>query len=221
MDQSAPIVFLHTARPNVAMFGELMTRLAPSVPVRHELLESVMLEAAGTGALTESMRGQTESAIRTFAADGATLIVCTCSTIGGVAEATVVDRGVRVMRIDRPMAEAAVASGRRIVVAATLQSTVRPTVELMRNVAADADRQIDLVEVMCADAWPHYQRGDHAAYAAAIADAVAAQASGADIVVLAQASMAHAAPLLAARGIDAIASPETGVRAALGIYARF
>lgn len=29
---AAPIVFLHTARPNVAMVGELMTRLAIASP---------------------------------------------------------------------------------------------------------------------------------------------------------------------------------------------
>jgi hypothetical protein len=180
----------------------------------------VLTGAVGTGTVTDAMRVQTEAAVRALARDGATLIVCTCSTIGGVAEATPVEAGVRVMRIDRPMAEQAVASGRRIVVAAALPSTVGPTTDLIRQVAADAGRTPDIVELLCEEAWPHFARGDGPAYAAEIARAVAATARPDDIVVLAQASMAPATELIKARGIQAIASPELGTRAALEAYRR-
>lgn len=218
MSASAPVLFLHTAPSNIDLFGRLLAEIDPSVPVRHELLESVLHGATGTGTLTDTMRRETEDAIRALAAAGARLIVCTCSTIGGVAESTAIDGPARVMRIDRPMAEAAVQSGRRILVAATLSSTVRPTVDLIEQVAADLGRQIEIVEVLCTDAWPHFQRGDHAAYAHAIADLVAAHAGVNDIVVPAQASMAPAEALLGSRGIHALSSPALGVRAAIAIY---
>lgn len=218
MSDPAAIAFLHTARPNVEVFRHLMAEIDPSLPTRHELLEGVLHEAVGTGVLTDAMRRQTEETIRALVAEGAALVVCTCSTIGGVAEATTVDGGVRVMRIDRPMAEAAVASGSRIVVAAALPSTVRPTIDLLQQVAAEQGRRVEIVALMCADAWPHFQRGDHTAYAEAITSTVVASAGAADIVVLAQASMAPAAALIAARGIPALASPELGVRAAVKAY---
>lgn len=215
MFEAAPITFLHTARPNVALFHQLVTTMAPSVRVRHELLESVLLGAVGTGEVTDVMRQETEVTIRRLVAEGARLIVCTCSTIGGVAEATQVDTDVRVMRIDRPMAEAAVASGCRIVVAATLPSTLRPTIELIQQVAAAAGQAAEIVELLCASAWQEFERGDAARYAEAIVETVCGAARSGDVVVLAQASMAPAAGPINAMGIRALASPESGVRAAL------
>jgi hypothetical protein len=178
----------------------------------------VLTDAVGTGVVTEAMRVQTEAAVRALAREGATVIMCTCSTIGGVAEATRVDGTVRVMRIDRPMAEQAVASGRSVLVAAALTSTLGPTIALIQQVAAAAGRPVDIVDLWCEDAWPHFARGDHPAYAAAIAAAVAANARPDQIVVLAQASMAPAAELISAQAIPALASPELGVRAALAAY---
>jgi hypothetical protein len=217
---TAHIAFLHTARPNIELFGGLMARIAPTVPTRHELLETVLQSAVGTGTVTDTMRQETEGALRALADSGAALVVCTCSTIGGIAEATTLDDGSRVMRIDRPMAEAAVASGRRIRVAATLPSTLRPTVALIEQVATEMHRSVTIVEQLCVDAWPHFQRGDHAAYAKAIADAVTAAAGPDDVVVLAQASMAPAEPLINASGLRALSSPELGVREAVQAYRR-
>lgn len=213
------LAFLHTAQPNVDTFRRLVEEIDPSIPVEHALLEDVLAGAVGTGSVTEAMRRDTERAIRTLAAGGATVVVCTCSTIGGVAEATTVP-GVHVMRIDRPMAEQAVASGRRILVAATLPSTLRPTMALIRQVAARAARDVDIAELLCGEAWQHFERGDRAAYAEAIADAVACSTRPGDIVVLAQASMAPAAERIRERGMSVLASPELGVRAAIEIFHR-
>jgi hypothetical protein len=218
MPEPGVLAFLHTARPNIETVRRLVDQIDPSVPTRHELLERVLTDAVGTGVVTEAMRAQTEAAVRALARDGAAVVMCTCSTIGGIAEATRVDGAVRVMRIDRSMAEQAVASGRSIVVAAALTSTIGPTSALIRQVATQAGRAVDIVELWCEDAWPHFARGDRPAYAAAIAAAVAANARPDQIVVLAQASMAPAAELISAQAIPALASPELGVRAALAAY---
>jgi hypothetical protein len=208
------LAFLHTARPNVETFRRLVEAFDPSLAVTHALLESVLAGAVETGSVTDAMRLETENAIRTLADDGATIVVCTCSTIGGVAESTMIP-GVRVMRIDRPMAEQAVASGRRIVVAATLPSTLQPTMSLIRQVAEKMGREVDIAEWLCSGAWPHFERGDRDAYAQAVAESVTRAATPEDIVVLAQASMAPAAQLIRQRGIAALASPELGVRVAI------
>ena len=232
------LAFLHTAAPNVAVFTDLAARLDPSVPTRHELIEDVLAGAVGSGGVTDAMRAQTEATVLRLITEGAPVVMCTCSTIGGVAEATRVPAGARVMRIDRPMAEAAVRSGRRILVAATLPSTLGPTRALLQQVADAERRTIEMVDVLCDEAWPHFARGDRDAYADEIARAVAAalealprastpaprasslepRAFPGDIVVLAQASMAPAVEWLQVLGIDALASPELGVRAALAAY---
>jgi len=201
------------------MFQRLVDEIDPSVVVSHAVIERVLAGAVETGSVTGAMQLETETAIHALVDEGATVVVCTCSTIGGVAEATKT-RGAHVMRVDRPMAEQAVASGRRIVVAATLASTLRPTIALIRQIAEHVDRDAEIVEVRCADAWAHFERGDHAAYAHEIARAVWAGARVSDIVVLAQASMAAAAPLIRGHGIPVLSSPELGVRAALHMYHR-
>jgi hypothetical protein len=45
------------------------------------------------------------------------------------------------------MAEQAVGSGRRILVLAALRSTFEPTVSLLRRIASETTRSIELVEV--------------------------------------------------------------------------
>jgi hypothetical protein len=211
------LAFLHTAPANVDMFRNLVSHADPSIPTEHELVERIMQEAARLGRITDEMRQDTQTAIDGLAARGAAMVVCTCSTIGGIAEALSAD-ALPVMRIDRPMAETAVLSGRRIILAATLASTVAPTMGLVQKVAGEHRREIDCVECLCADAWPFFQRGDVAGYAQAIADTVADLATPEDIIVLAQASMAPAAAVLAQRSLTALASPELGVQTAVARF---
>ena len=129
-----------------------------------------------------------------------------------------VPEGVLVMRIDRPMAEQAVASGRRIVVAAALQSTFEPTLALLRQIAAAEDRAIDVALVLCKTAWHFFETGDQARYIAEIARSIEAAARPRDLILLAQASMAPAAEVLGHLGVPVLSSPLLGLAAAVSKY---
>ncbi|WP_203779498.1 aspartate/glutamate racemase family protein, partial [Actinoplanes philippinensis] len=121
--------FLHTAEVHVATFRGLFAELAPpGLADLHLVDEALLADARRTGS-APGLAGR----LRELAAAGADLIVCTCSTIGADAEAT--PAGVPVVRLDRPMAEAAVAMGDRIAVVATVESTVEPTMALIRATA--------------------------------------------------------------------------------------
>ncbi|WP_437968021.1 hypothetical protein WMF04_01410 [Sorangium sp. So ce260] len=211
------LVFLHTARVHVETFSRIARAVDDEIPVRHEVQESLLAAAVAAGAITESVRSATAAAVQALASDGARVIVCTCSTLGGVAEAVLVP-GCVVMRIDRPMAEQAVASGRRIIVLAALQSTFQPTVALLHQVASDARRSIDVVEALCERAWRLFERGDHPGYLGEIARTIEATALPGDLVLLAQASMAPAADLVRHLGIPVLSSPRSGVEAAVSRY---
>lgn len=85
-----------------------------------------MLERAradGPAAVAGAVRARVREAVDR----GARAVLCTCSTIGGVAEAAGAGSGVAVLRVDRLMAAAAVAAGPRVVVLAALESTLGPT----------------------------------------------------------------------------------------------
>jgi hypothetical protein len=212
------LAFLHTARVHVETFGRLANELDAAIPIRHEVRESLLEDAVQAGTITDAVRSATIAVVQALAQDGAKVIVCTCSTLGSVAEAVPVSDRVRVMRIDRPMAERAVASGRRILVCATLQSTFEPTLALLRHVASESNSSIEVVEVLCESAWRFFQSGEHVGYVREIARAIEATACSGDLVLLAQASMAPASELLGHLGIPVLSSPKLGLEAAMSMY---
>ena len=112
------------------------------------------------GAIGDEVRIATRAAVSALSGAGAKVIVCTCSTLGGIAEQSP-PAGVLVLRIDRAMAERAVASGRRILVAAALASTLSPTVELLRQIAHESGRTLELVEVLCEMSQAQHQSRPH------------------------------------------------------------
>ena len=211
------LAFLHTAQAHVETFSALVRASAPTLAMRHEVRAELLARAVAAGSVTAALQSEIDGVVRTLASDGARLVVCTCSTIAAAAEATTVAH-CPVLRIDRPMAEEAVASGRRILVLAALSSTLVPTRALLTQVAAHAGRSPVIVEALCDGAWPLFESGDRLGYAARIAATIEAVAAPGDVVLLAQASMAPALDLVTDLGIPVLCSPSSGVKAALTRY---
>jgi hypothetical protein len=222
MSKSKSLTFVHTAPGNVTTFDKLVKEIDPTVPVKHVLDESLLRDARAFGITTE-LAERIHSTLVDAMDSQTALIVCTCSTIGGVAEETILPNGQRVMRVDRAMAEKAVSYGDRIVVAAALESTLAPTSDLIRAVAAEQGREVDICPLLCVRAWERFEADDQAGYWAEIAAALhQALAEGGkyagDVIVLAQASMAGAAALCEDIAIPILSSPRLGLEAALAAY---
>ena len=153
----------------------------------HRVDESLLADARGVG-----VDGDLQRRIRTHlqALGHVDVVLCTCSTIGGEAEQIAAELGVAFVRIDRPMAELAVAEGGRVGIAASLESTIAPTCALVLEAAAMAGVFVDTVEIDCCAAWPSFEVGAMTEYLAAVANSVRQAASGQPFraVVLAQAS---------------------------------
>ena len=114
------------------------------------------------------------------------------------------------------MAELAVAAGRRIGIAAAVTSTIAPTRALLAEVALAAACTVELIDIDCTAAWTSFERGDMPAYISEIALAIRTSAEGPfDVVVLAQASMADAAPLLRNERYPVLSSPVPAVERAV------
>ncbi len=208
------LVLLHTAQSQVSVFDRMLAELAPGVRARHVVYEDFLAEAR-RGGVTDGLIRRVVDAVLDAALERGSLVLCTCSTIGAAAErANVVQPGVA-LRVDRPMAERAVALGSRIAVAAALESTLAPTRALLEEVAGAAGSPIELREILCAAAWPRFERGDTAGYHATIAAALDARAGDAEVVVLAQASMAGAEALCRRVRAPIVSSPRLGLQAAL------
>ncbi|GGN58347.1 hypothetical protein GCM10011579_021560 [Streptomyces albiflavescens] len=207
MPRSGPLALLHTSSVHVPVFDALRDEAHQGLELRHLVAEELLARARSEGpdAVADAVRALLDQAV----AQGARAVLCTCSTIGAVAERTAV--GVPVLRVDRPMAAAAVAMGPRVVVLAALESTLGPTVALVEEEARSAGRPVDVRTVSAEGAWALFEAGDTDGYVRAVA-AAADAVTDADAIVLAQASMA-AAQRLTATSTPVLSSPRPGLAA--------
>jgi Asp/Glu/hydantoin racemase len=143
---------------------------------------------------------------------GADLIFNTCSSIGDVAIMARNLVTIPLVKIDDAMAAEAVRIGMRVGVLATLQTTLAPTVRLVRAQAEKAGRTVSVVEGLAQGAFEALvarQAEKHDELVASAAERVAGQA---DVIVLAQGSMARMEEALAKRtGKPVLSSPRRGV----------
>ncbi|MFJ8017195.1 aspartate/glutamate racemase family protein [Streptomyces sp. NPDC096339] len=206
------LVLLHTSAAHVPVFDALRDRNHPGAVLRHlvvpELLDRARAEgprAVAPAVLDVLAAARAGDEAGSGAGSGPVLV--TCSTIGATAEALAPLLGAPVLRVDRPMAAAAVRAGARIAVLATVESTLAPTAELLAEEAGG--RPVSIRTHLVDGAWERFAAGDGPGsleLVAAAADAV----TGADVIVLAQVSMTGAADLVTTR-IPVLSSPGEGL----------
>ncbi len=211
---------LHTAEAHRARFDRLLAEAAPpEVRWVHCVREGLLRQALDTFPVNTIAAGIVH-AMATLRSLGARRVLCTCSSIGGMAEQVGRRMGLPTLRVDRPMAEAAVAAGHRILVAACLPSTLGPTTQLLKEVAHAQGRPVEIETLLMENAWPLFQAGDEDGFTRHIAGIILNTHPQPDAIVLAQASMAAAADLLAQAPVPVFASPRLGVAAALSQLTR-
>jgi hypothetical protein len=213
------LAFLHTAQVHVPTFERLVRRIEPGLRVRHVVREELLADARVVGVDDAGLVSRVHEAMHEAASEGAKVVVCTCSTIGAIAERTPTGDAFRALRIDRAMADQAVRTGPRVLIAAALESTLAPTKALVLSAAQDAGIAVQPAVLFVEDAWPHFEAGDSVRYIETLASAIRAASAEADVVVLAQASMAPVADALANLGIDVLSSPAPGTAHAVALAA--
>lgn len=203
------IAFLHTADVHVPMFRSLLSQIAPAAVDAH-LVDSDLLADARARGIDAGIEQRVLDRLRELADPSPGVIVCTCSTLGGPAERAGEALDVPVVRVDRPMAEAAVATGGRVALVAAVESTLAPTRQLFEECASIARSAAILVDAPCLDAWELFEAGDHTGYRARVARHVRGLTEF-DVVMLAQASLAPVADLVGDLAIPVLSSPRLAV----------
>ncbi len=211
------LVFLHTAAVHVHTFDALLRELQPQVRARHVVREDLLAAAQRKGTDDPSSKASVAAAVANLDATPGSVVLCTCSTIGGLAESAATSTRARVIRVDRAMSEKAVAAGANILVAAALASTLAPTEALILEAACSAGVNARITRLVVEDAWPLFEQGDFDAYLGRIADALK-KVADCDVVVLAQASMAGAAEQCPGLSVPVLSSPRSGLESALAAW---
>jgi Asp/Glu/hydantoin racemase len=114
---------------------------------------------------------------------------------------------VPMLQIDRPMMEKAVATGKKIGLIGTLPSTMPSSERLLRQCAADAGKQIEVVPVLNGEAFKILRAGDPAKHNAMLLEDIKRLSSQVDCIVLAQASMAALEKEAAGNSVPVYTSP--------------
>jgi len=210
------VAYLHTSHILIPMFDELSKREMPQAEVFHMVDESLIRNTIRIGRLTKTTIRRVLSAVKSAHDGGADAVMVTCSSIGPAA--TIAGRlfDFPVVRVDEAMAEAAVRLGRRIGVAATLRTTLEPTVALLREKGAAIGVEIDARESLCDNAFQAVLKGDAETHDRLLVDSILRLADEVDVMVLAQASMARVVDRLASgcRRVPILSSPEFAVKRA-------
>ncbi|MCC6340689.1 MAG: Asp/Glu/hydantoin racemase [Bryobacterales bacterium] len=208
------LAFLHTSHVLIPVFAALAKELLPGVEVFHMLDESLIRNTIAAGSMNRLTLRRLLGHIESAHEGGADAVMVTCSSIG---EGVPLARRIfdfPVFRVDEPMAEAAVEAGPRIGVAATLKTTLDPTVALLRETAARAGRDVQIVPQLAGGAFECLIAGDVSTHDEMLASALAELRPKVDVVVLAQASMARIAARFAKEGPPILSSPHLAIRSA-------
>jgi Asp/Glu/hydantoin racemase len=188
---SKTLALIHTSPTLTPIFGALCAEQMPGVAVFHMVDESLIKDTIQAGELRKVTMRRLLSMIESAGNAGADAVMVTCSSIG---EAVMLAQKLfdfPVIRVDDAMAEAAVRTGQRLGVMATLRTTLEPTTALLREKAAAAGRPVELVECLCNGAFEAVLAGDTATHDRIVSAALLDEMRDVDAVVLAQASMAR------------------------------
>lgn len=188
---SQKLAIIHTTPVTVDTLKALAAEVVPDAKVINFVDDSVLPQLAEAGGDTRAVEARLVQYAR-FAQDvGADVILSACSSVGEVAARMQDAVRVPVVRIDEAMAEEAVRRGTRIGVAATVPTTLTPTVVLLRRKAQEAGIDASFETRCVTEAYARLLTGDREGHDTLLAQALAELASSTDVVVLAQASMAR------------------------------
>lgn len=206
------VAFLHTSGVLIPMFRSIAEKELEGTEQFHMVDESLIKNTIRAGELTRETTRRVIGMVGLAHEGGADAVLVTCSSIGGAATAAANLYDFPVVRVDDAMAEEAVKAGKRIGVAATLSTTLAPTVALLKSKAAEAGREIEIVESLCSKAFEAVLAGDGETHDRLLSAALISLMEDVDVVVLAQASMARVAALLPTSKVPVLSSPELAVK---------
>jgi Asp/Glu/hydantoin racemase len=202
---------IHTSATLVPVFAQLCKDKLPGVETFNIVDDSLVKNIREAGGITPQIAERVANYIKSAESSGAGQILVTCSSIGPAVEAGAKLVSVPTLRVDLPMADLAVTTGKRIGVIATLSTTLEPTADLIQRRARIAGKKIELTSKLVEGAFEALMAGDGATHDAKVAAALKELSQQVEVIVLAQASMARVVealkpedkrvPILASPGI--------------------
>jgi aspartate/glutamate racemase len=206
------LVIVHTGPVTVQPLNALAPVLLPGVRVVNLVDDSLLKDTMAAGHVTPAVTKRLAQFMMIAQEIGADLILNACSSVREAADVAAQLLSVPVAKIDTAMAEHAVASASRIGVAATVRTTLDPTVRLIERTAKDAGKSVTVTHKLCEGAFDALLAGDNVKHDDIVARSLVELAATVDLIVLAQVSMGRVADSLGDRvSIPVLTSPRLGM----------
>ena len=209
------VYIIQTSLVSQVELNALFAELVPDAKVHNLVDDSLLYDVMQNGGITPKVIARLCAYVQAAADNGADLIFNQCSSVGEAADIAAKLVAVPVLKVDSPMAEKAVELGRKIGVVATVQSTMKPSCNLIRAKAAAAGKSVEIVEYLVDGALTVLlKENNRAKHNAMVLDSVKRAEAECDVIVLAQGSMTVLLPELTDIKKPVLTSPRLGVERA-------
>jgi Asp/Glu/hydantoin racemase len=201
-------VFIQRERLLFDIFSELL----PEVELVNIVDDTMLRDVIREGKISPSTTRRMCHYVLGAEAMGVDAIFNTCSSLGPTMDTARQITSLPIVKIDDGMAERAANSGERIGILATVPTTLPPTSALIQEKAVISGRRIETREALSKGAFDLLMSNHVEEHDAMVSQTARDAASWADLLVLAQCSMARLAPRLEAEvGLPVLSSPRLGV----------
>ena len=212
------LALLHTVTFLADLLKPKLAQRYPGLEFFNLVDESLLKDLLAAGGLTPAIVRRAAGHAFSAREAGAGVILFTCSSTSPAVDLVRPLLEVPILKIDDPMAAKAVSLGNRIGVVCTVKTTQEASRSLIESHAAQAGKKIKVSMALVEEAFKAVLAGDKARHDQLVGEAVARLSRENEVVVLAQASMAHLAPGLSqSLKATVLASPDLCMDALEGL----
>lgn len=202
------MVFVNVETMMKDMFAEIM----PDVRLINIVDDSLLPDVMETGVIDDEVQKRMSAYVRAAEDTGADAVLSLCSSLGPTIDPTRDTVEIPVIKIDDPMTRRAVELGRDIGVMATVPTTLGPTIDLIRENAAEMGKSIKVHDRLVEGAFQILMGGDKDKHDQMVIDTARELGKQVDIIVFAQASMTRLAPTVeSVTGLQVLTSPRLAI----------
>lgn len=206
------IAMLHTSSATLAMMQQLIADIMPEVEVMHLVEESMIKQVMKAGGVTPNIAARIADYVHIAEKADCDIFITACSSIGTAVEQCQFLTPLQLARIDSAMVKEAIEKGERIAVLATVATTLKPTLDYVQRKIQESGKPRALTPIIMEEAFHALLAGEMDTHDRIVADGLKTAFSQADVVMLAQASMARVLQQLPAPPVPVLTSPESGIR---------
>jgi aspartate/glutamate racemase len=185
------IGLIHASSLTIPIAKPFIQEIIPEVQVMHLCDDTIQRDnlSAGVGVIPKINYFKFATYAHFLEEAKVDLIVLMCSTFNRAVEFARPMINVPMLQIDRPMMELAVKTGKRIGLLATLPTTVPSSERLLRVVAEEMGKEIEIKTILSSEAFKELERGNTERHNEILLEEIDKLSREVDCICMAQISM--------------------------------